>query len=72
MRIAELTERSFREELWGYKPLTAFWGIGRGYAEKLAHVGLYTMGDIARCSIGKENDFYNEDLLYDLFGVNAV
>lgn len=71
LRIAELTERSFREELWGYKPLTAFWGIGRGYAEKLAHVGLYTMGDIARCSIGKENDFYNEDLLYDLFGVNA-
>ena len=71
LRIAELTERSFREELWGYKPLTAFWGIGRGYAEKLAHVGLYTMGDIARCSIGKENDFYNEYLLYDLFGVNA-
>lgn len=71
LRIAELTERSFREELWGYKPLMAFWGIGRGYAEKLAHVGLYTMGDIARCSIGKENDFYNEDLLYDLFGVNA-
>lgn len=71
LRIAELTERSFREELWGYKPLTAFWGIGRGYAEKLAHVGLYTMGDIARCSIGKENDFYNEDLIYDLFGVNA-
>ena len=71
LRIAELTERSFREELWGYKPLTAFWGIGRGYAEKLAHVGLYSMGDIARCSIGKENDFYNEDLLYDLFGVNA-
>ena len=71
LRIAELTERSFREELWGYKPLMAFWGIGRGYAEKLAHVGLYTMGDIARCSIGKENDFYNEDLLYNLFGVNA-
>ena len=29
------------------------------------------MGDIARCSIGKANELYNEDLLYRLFGVNA-
>jgi len=29
------------------------------------------MGDIARCSLGKETEFHNEDLLYKLFGVNA-
>ena len=44
---------------------------GKGYAKKLEEYGLYTMGDIARCSIGKENELYNEDLLYKLFGVNA-
>lgn len=71
IRISILTEQSFREHLWNYRPLRSFWGIGRGYEEKLADVGLYTMGDIARCSIGGESDFYNEDLLYDLFGINA-
>ena len=34
-------------------------------------MGLYTMGDIARCSLGGESDFYNEDMLYKAFGVNA-
>ena len=32
---------------------------------------MYTMGDVARCSIGKPNEYYNEELLYQLFGVNA-
>lgn len=70
-RIAELDEMSYRRTLWDHRPLTDFWRIGRGYAEKLASVGLYTMGDIARCSVGKPGDYYNEDLLYRLFGVNA-
>ena len=30
-----------------------------------------TMGDIARCSIGKPTDYHNEELLYKLFGINA-
>jgi DNA polymerase V len=51
--------------------LTDFWRVGKGYARKLAECGLYTMGDIARCSLGKPTDYYNEDLLYRLFGVNA-
>ena len=51
--------------------LTDFWRVGRGYAKKLEQCGLYTMGDIARCSVGKENEFYNEELLYKMFGVNA-
>ena len=71
VRIAELDEMSYREQLWSHRPLTDFWRVGRGYAQKLEHHGLYTMGDIARCSLGGENDFYNEDLLYKLFGINA-
>ena len=71
VRIAELDEMTYRKLLWTHRPLTDFWRIGRGYAKKLEEVGLFTMGDIARCSIGKENEFYNEELLYKLFGVNA-
>lgn len=70
-RIAELDEPTYRRTLWSHRPLTDFWRVGRGYAEKLESVGLYTMGDIARCSLGKTGDYYNEDLLYKLFGVNA-
>lgn len=71
VRIAELDELSYRKNLWHHTPITDFWRVGRGYAKKLERYGLFTMGDIARCSIGKENDFYNEELLYKLFGVNA-
>ena len=71
VRIAELDEMSYRGLLWTHRPLTAFWRVGRGYQKKLEEVGLYTMGDIARCSLGSPGDFYNEDLLYKLFGVNA-
>ncbi|MBO6150609.1 MAG: DNA methylase [Clostridium sp.] len=71
VRIAELDEMSYRKTLWNHRPLTDFWRIGRGYAKKLERHGLYTMGDIARCSVGNENDYYNEELLYRLFGVNA-
>lgn len=70
-RIAELNERSYRKLLWSHTPITDFWRVGRGYAKKLAAYGMYTMGDVARCSIGKETDFYNEDFLYRLFGINA-
>ena len=70
-RIAELDEMTYRCTLWDHTPLTDFWRVGKGYAEKLASVGIYTMGDIARCSLGKITDYYNEDLLYKLFGVNA-
>ena len=65
VRIASLDEMSYRKLLWSHKPLTDFWGIGKGYAGKLEAYGLETMGDIARCSL------MNENLLYDLFGVNA-
>lgn len=71
VRIAELDERSYRRTLWTHRPLTSFWRVGKGYAKKLEAYGIYTMGDIARCSIGKPGEFYNEELLYKLFGVNA-
>lgn len=65
VRIAKLDEQSYRRLLWEHRPLTDFWRIGGGYVKKLEQHGLFTMGDIARCSIE------NEDLLYKLFGVNA-
>lgn len=65
VRIAELDEMGFRRELWDHRPLTDFWRVGRGYAKKLEGHGIFTMGDIARCSV------CNEDLLYKLFGKNA-
>ena len=71
VRIAELDEMSYRRLLWDHRPLTDFWRVGRGYASKLEAHGLFTMGDIARCSLGGAGDYYNEELLYKLFGVNA-
>jgi Nucleotidyltransferase/DNA polymerase involved in DNA repair len=71
VRIAELDERTYREQLWCHRPLTDFWRVGRGIARKLEQYGLHTMGDIARCSEGPANSVHNEDLLYRLFGVNA-
>ena len=71
MRIAELDEMSYRRQLWEHRPLIDFWRVGHGYARKLEEYGLFTMGDIARCSLGKSTDYYNEDLLYKLFGINA-
>ena len=65
VRIAELTEQSYREKYWNHRPLTDFWRVGRGYEKRLAERGLYTMGDIARCSVR------NEEILYELFGINA-
>lgn len=70
-RIAELDELGYRRALWDHRPLTDFWRIGHGYARKLDQIGLGTMGDIARCSLGDPDARKNEDLLYELFGVNA-
>ena len=71
VRIAELDEMSYRRKLWSHRPLTSFWRVGKGYAKKLESCGISTMGDVARCSLGKPGDYYNEDLLYKLFGINA-
>lgn len=71
VRIAELDEAAYRRQLWDHRPLTDFWRVGHGIAQKLARYHMYTMGDIARCSVGDEGSFYNERLLYRLFGVNA-
>jgi len=71
VRIAELDEMTYKQKLWSHRPLTDFWRVGHGYAKKLEENGLYTMGDIARCSLGIDGAYYNEDLLYKLFGVNA-
>lgn len=67
VRIAELDELEYRRQLWPHRPITDFWRVGTGYASKLAAHGMFTMGDVARCS----NFRRGEDLLYKLFGVNA-
>ena len=67
VRIAEIDERTYREQLWCHRPLTDFWRVGRGYASKLESLGLYTMGDIARASLNPET----EALLYKILGINA-
>ena len=71
VRIAELDEPGYRRALWSHRPLTDFWRVGPGYARKLEAHGLYTMGDVARCSLGRPGEYHNEALLYKLFGVNA-
>jgi DNA polymerase V len=71
VRIAELDEMSYRRLLWCHEPLTDFWRVGRGYVKKLQEYGMHTMGDVARCSLGGSKDFWNQELLYKLFGVNA-
>ena len=71
VRVAELDEMGYRKQLWDHRPLTDFWRVGQGYAKKLESAGLYTMGDIARCSLGKPGEYYNAELLYRMFGVNA-
>ncbi len=71
VRVAELDERKFREILWDHRPLTDFWRIGSGTARKLEKNGMYTLGDVARCSVGAKGNHYSEDLLYKLFGINA-
>ena len=71
VRIAELDEAGYRKALWSHRPITDFWRVGQGYARKLEEKRLYTMGDIARCSVGKDDEYYNEELLYRMFGVNA-
>ncbi|MCR4924414.1 MAG: DNA methylase [Lachnospiraceae bacterium] len=71
VRVAELDEASYRKELWSHRPITDFWRVGKGYEKRLSQHGLYTMGDIARCSLGTEENYYNEELLYREFGINA-
>ena len=71
VRIAELDERSYREKLWSHTPITDFWRVGKGYAAALEKQGIYTMGDVAKCSVGPSTAYYSEALLYKLFGVNA-
>ena len=71
VRIAYLDEITYRKKLWEHQPITDFWRVGKGYAKKLAAYRIYTMGDVARCSVGKEKEYHNEELLYKLFGINA-
>lgn len=71
IRLAMLTEQSYRESLWQHKPLHDFWRIGRGIENRLAHYGIYTMGDIAMAALSGSKEKKNQALLYKLFGIQA-
>ena len=71
VRIAYLDEMLFRKSMWDHRPITDIWRVGRGYEKRLKSLGLYTLGDVAKCSVGKPNSYHNEELLYKTFGVNA-
>ena len=71
VRIAELDEMAYRRKYWSHRPLTDFWRVGHGIAARLEANGMFTMGDVARASLGQPYQRLNEDLLYKLFGVNA-
>ena len=65
VRIAKLDEESFRYLLWDHQPLIDFWQTGPGTVKRLAKLGIHTMGELARASI------YNEDMLFQEFGIDA-
>lgn len=71
VRIAQMNEQQYRRLLWAHQPLTDFWRIGRGTSKRLEKLGLHTMGDIVRCSLGTLSDEMNEEVLYQEFGKNA-
>ncbi len=60
--IGELDEVSYRRTLWNHRPLTDFWRVGKGIANRLESVGIRTMQEIAEAP---------EDLLYRIFGIDA-
>ena len=65
VRVAALDELSYRRKYWAHRPLTDFWRIGKGTVNRLAALGMYTLGDVARRSLT------DEESLYKAFGVNA-
>ena len=60
--IGMLDEETFKETLWEHRPITDFWNIAKGTANRLARYGIHTMKGIANAP---------EDLLYRNFGKNA-
>ena len=66
VRIAQLDMMTYRRTLWTHRELTDFWMVGAATAKRLNKLGLYTMGDVARCSL------QYEEMLYKEFGKNAV
>ena len=65
VRIAALTEDSYRILLWPHKPLTDFWQIGHGKARRLERNMMFTMGDVA------ERSQIDEEWFYRTFGIDA-
>lgn len=60
--IGYLDEELYKETLWHHRPITDFWQVADGTANRLSRLAVYDMCGIARAPV---------DLLYRTFGVNA-
>lgn len=60
--IGILDEKSYCNTLWNHRPLTDFWRVGKGIANRLETQGIFTMGQLAKA---------DEDMLYRMFGIDA-
>lgn len=60
--IGELTERTFREQIWPHRPITDIWNIGPGIARRLAQYRVFDLRGVTEM---------DPDALYREFGVNA-
>lgn len=60
--IGVLNEKMYRKMLWDHRPITDFWRVGRGIANRLEKIGVKTMKDLAKTE---------ENMLYKIFGIDA-
>ena len=70
LKVVELNGRTYRKQLWDHQSIIDFLRVGKGYARRLAKLDIYTMGEIAACSLGSLSDRYNKALLCREFGIN--
>lgn len=60
--IGELDERSYKEKLWFYTPMSDFWGIGKNIEKHLNRLGIHNMYELSMA---------DERILFKEFGINA-
>lgn len=72
--IAKWTYDMVPETVWKIQPLTAFWGISRGYDQKLKRMGIYTIEALAHANpllLQKSLGVIGLQLYYHAWGLDA-
>lgn len=72
--IAKWTYEMVPETVWKIQPLTAFWGISRGYDQKLKRMGIYTIEALAHANpllLQKTLGVIGLQLYYHAWGLDA-